>query len=117
MQGIQYYLIVAILVLGFSPLPLVSLDPETSIDRYLMDEWKIPDGLPADTIRAITQTPDGFLSKKTGTGRKGREMEKEIEHQVYFLEMSEIFREKDNLLVAGRVPCDVKSVLLLMPVF
>ncbi|UCH92991.1 MAG: helix-turn-helix domain-containing protein [Candidatus Aminicenantes bacterium] len=61
MQGIRFYLIVVILVLSFLPLPLVSLDPEKAIDQYLMDEWKIPDGLPANTIRAITQTPDGFL--------------------------------------------------------
>jgi len=50
-----------ILFLSFLPLPLVSLDPGKSIDQYLMEEWKIPDGLPANTIRAIIQTPDGFL--------------------------------------------------------
>ena len=61
MQGIQFYLMVVILFLSFLPLPLVSLDPGKAIDQYLMDEWKIPDGLPANTIRAITQTPDGYL--------------------------------------------------------
>ena len=61
MQGIQFYLIFVILVLSFLPLPLVSLHPGKTIDQYLMDEWKIPDGLPANTIRAISQTADGFL--------------------------------------------------------
>ncbi|MGD2088996.1 MAG: two-component regulator propeller domain-containing protein [Candidatus Aminicenantes bacterium] len=61
MQGIQFYLVAVILFLSFLPIPLVSLDPGKAIDQYLMDEWKIPDGLPANTIRAITQTADGFL--------------------------------------------------------
>jgi len=61
MQGIKFYIMTVILFLSFLPLPLVSLDPGKSIDQYLMEEWKIPDGLPANTIRAIIQTPDGFL--------------------------------------------------------
>ena len=61
MQGIQVYLMVVILFLSLLPLPLVPLDTEKTIDQYLVDEWKIPDGLPANTIRAITQTPDGYL--------------------------------------------------------
>jgi ligand-binding sensor domain-containing protein/AraC-like DNA-binding protein len=61
MQGIQFYLMAVILFLSFLPLRLMSLDPGKAIDQYLMDEWKIPDGLPANTIRAVTQTPDGFL--------------------------------------------------------
>ena len=61
MQGIQLYISVVILFLSLLPLPLVSLDPGKAIDQYIMDEWKIADGLPANTIRAITQTAEGFL--------------------------------------------------------
>lgn len=61
MQGIHLYLIGVILFLVFWPLPLASLNPEKTIDQYLMHEWKIPDGLPTNTVRAITQTPDGYL--------------------------------------------------------
>lgn len=40
---------------------LLPLDPEKQIDQYLLEEWKIPQGLPSDAVRAIAQTPDGYL--------------------------------------------------------
>ena len=38
-----------------------ALDPGKPIDRYLLREWGIEQGLPSDIINALAQTPDGFL--------------------------------------------------------
>lgn len=61
------YLTGILIVLLFCPF-LKGLDPTEQIDRYLVDEWKMADGLPSDTIRSISQTPDGFLWFGTSKG-------------------------------------------------
>lgn len=40
---------------------LWGLAPNKTADRYLIDQWDISAGIPANTIAAITQTPDGYL--------------------------------------------------------
>ena len=40
---------------------LMALDPARPADQYASDEWSTSTGLPNSTIRAIAQTPDGFL--------------------------------------------------------
>jgi ligand-binding sensor domain-containing protein/AraC-like DNA-binding protein len=40
---------------------LYALDPEAPVDQYLVDEWNAADGLAADNVMDITQTPDGYL--------------------------------------------------------
>ncbi|MCP4219816.1 MAG: hypothetical protein GY765_34610, partial [bacterium] len=42
---------------GFLP----SLDPSKKISQYVYDTWTKEDGLPSDSIWAITQTTDGYL--------------------------------------------------------
>ncbi|MCP4219991.1 MAG: helix-turn-helix domain-containing protein [bacterium] len=49
-------------------MPSLGLDPETSLERYLLDSWNKGDGLPSDTITVIDQTPDGFLWFTTNNG-------------------------------------------------
>lgn len=40
---------------------LMALDPNQSIDQYVMEEWKTTEGLPCNRIYSIAQTPDGYL--------------------------------------------------------
>lgn len=47
---------------------LWGLDPSQTVDRYLVDQWEMLDGLPANTVGAITQTPDGYLWIGTSKG-------------------------------------------------
>lgn len=47
---------------------LWGLDPNQTVDRCLVDQWEMFDGLPANTVSAITQTPDGYLWIGTSKG-------------------------------------------------
>jgi ligand-binding sensor domain-containing protein/AraC-like DNA-binding protein len=40
---------------------LWGLDPEKRVDQYLVEHWEMADGLPANSIFSIKQTPDGYL--------------------------------------------------------
>jgi len=44
------------------------LTPEKALTQYSMRVWTQQQGLPQDTIRAITQTTDGFLWLGTDEG-------------------------------------------------
>ncbi len=47
---------------GFAPASTaLSLESERSSSEYTIDSWQTSDGLPANTITAIAQTPDGYL--------------------------------------------------------
>jgi len=47
---------------GFAPVSTtVSVEAERSSSEYTIDSWQTPDGLPANTVTAIAQTPDGYL--------------------------------------------------------
>jgi len=37
------------------------LDPQKPVGLYLVDKWDKIDGLPSNSVRSITQTPDGYL--------------------------------------------------------
>jgi len=67
MQGTQLYISVGVIFLILFPSTLTSLDPGKPIDQYLLGAWKMSDGLPSDTIRAITQTDDGYLWMAAGS--------------------------------------------------
>ena len=47
---------------------LPSLDPTKQITQYVHDVWQKKDGLPHPHIRAIIQTPDGYLWLATSGG-------------------------------------------------
>ena len=46
----------------------MGLDPRKSLTQYTRTSWTQEHGLPQDTIRAITQTPDGYLWLGTDEG-------------------------------------------------
>src|SRR5215472_5631370 len=46
----------------------LALDPHKAISQYIHDVWETQDGLPQNSIRAITQTPDGYLWLGTPAG-------------------------------------------------
>ncbi|MBI4903585.1 MAG: response regulator [Acidobacteria bacterium] len=48
--------------------PLTGLDPHKSIREYGLDLWQTEQGLPHNSIRAIAQTPDGYLWIATTAG-------------------------------------------------
>jgi signal transduction histidine kinase/ligand-binding sensor domain-containing protein len=41
--------------------PAFALDPDKPLSRCSVERWRVKDGLPGDSIRAITQAPDGQL--------------------------------------------------------
>ena len=49
-------------------LQLWGLDPNKSIDQYLLDQWQTSEGLPANMVISIVQTPDGYLWLATSNG-------------------------------------------------
>ena len=59
--------IAATLGLLFS-LPVCALNPAKSLTQYTRTVWTQQHGLPQDTIRAIAQTPDGYLWLGTDEG-------------------------------------------------
>ena len=48
--------------------PVSALPAETSLHGYIHRSWDIEDGLPQRSVRALAQTPDGFLWTGTQAG-------------------------------------------------
>ncbi|MCG3194609.1 MAG: Sensor histidine kinase RcsC [Thermoanaerobaculia bacterium] len=48
--------------------PATPLDPGRVPSQYLLQSWQAEQGLPQDTVQAITQTPDGYLWVGTQEG-------------------------------------------------
>ncbi len=44
------------------------LDPSKKLTQYLLDVWQEDNGLPQNSVQAITQTPDGYLWLATQEG-------------------------------------------------
>src|SRR5947209_20016953 len=55
-------------LLAFCVSPAHALDPHKSLTQYSRTTWTQMQGLPQDTIRAITQTADGYLWLGTDEG-------------------------------------------------
>ena len=49
-------------------LPAHALDPGKAVEEYVLDQWDVRHGLPFTTVRAIRQTPDGYLWLGTQSG-------------------------------------------------
>src|SRR6202035_2093717 len=60
--------ICALLVLLGGVHSAVALDPHKALTQYAISTWTQQHGLPQDTIRAITQTSDGYLWLGTDEG-------------------------------------------------
>src|SRR5579871_1112366 len=60
----------ASLLVGVALVPgdLSALNPRKTVTQYTRTVWTQAQGLPQDTIRAITQTPDGYLWLGTDEG-------------------------------------------------
>lgn len=52
----------------FSRSLLWGLDPQKPINRYLVDQWEMADGIPSNTVNTIAQTTDGYLWIGTSSG-------------------------------------------------
>ncbi len=48
--------------------PLLALEPDKRVEQYLVDQWGISDGIPSNTVKAVNQTPDGYLWIGTSGG-------------------------------------------------
>lgn len=57
-----------LLLLAASPVSTFALNPAKALTQYSITVWSQQNGLPQDTIRAITQTADGFLWLGTDEG-------------------------------------------------
>ena len=57
---------VCVACLGGSP--SFALDPSRDLSQYGRDTWRIEQGMPQDTVEAITQTADGYLWVGTQRG-------------------------------------------------
>lgn len=66
--NITRYLCLVIILLHPVLPPLLGLTPDQPLDKYLLDQWGTSEGLPANTIHSIVQTPDGFLWLATSNG-------------------------------------------------
>src|SRR5579859_3360178 len=60
--------ICALLIFGGDTARLYALQPGKALTQYSVTVWGQQQGLPQDTIRAITQTTDGFLWVGTDEG-------------------------------------------------
>lgn len=79
---------------------LWGLDPQQPVERYLVDQWEMFDGLPANTVRSITQTPDGYLWIGTSKGLVRFDGMKFV--LVRFAEQEEIYAKEIRQLFVGR---------------
>jgi two-component sensor histidine kinase/ligand-binding sensor domain-containing protein len=61
-------LIGALVSLGTADSKTLSLDPDKSIDQFVVDAWSSEDGLSQSAVRAIHQTTDGYLWLGTQSG-------------------------------------------------
>jgi ligand-binding sensor domain-containing protein/two-component sensor histidine kinase len=59
---------VAATFLPLTPIRMWALDPSRSLTQYTRTVWTQAQGLPQDTVRAIAQTPDGYLWLGTSEG-------------------------------------------------
>lgn len=57
-----------LLLLAVNPASTYALSPAKALSQYSVTVWSQQQGLPQDTIRAITQTADGFLWLGTDEG-------------------------------------------------
>lgn len=70
-EGFRRQIIVLLVLLAWEPLQggvAFALDPRKAITQYVHNVWTVEDGLPQNSILAITQTRDGYLWLGTWQG-------------------------------------------------
>ncbi len=60
--------VIAVIIFQLCQYLTWGLDPQKPIDQYLIDQWEMTDGIPSNTVKAIAQTPDGYLWLGTSRG-------------------------------------------------
>lgn len=63
-----FSIVVCLIRLVCAPHAATALDVDKSLAQCRLDAWTTKDGLPPDTINAMTQTPDGYLWLATNAG-------------------------------------------------
>ena len=53
---------------GLAPAPAEALDPQRAVTQYVQDTWAARHGLAQDSVRAVVQTPDGYVWLGTQSG-------------------------------------------------
>jgi ligand-binding sensor domain-containing protein len=66
--GSTWKLKVGVIILLLSVCHLWGLDPQKTVERYMVNSWEMADGIPSSTVKSIVQTPDGYLWFGTSTG-------------------------------------------------
>ena len=100
-------LFTAIILFGLSCCPIWGLIPDKAIDQYLVDKWGIEDGIPSNSIRSITQTPDGYLWIATSKGLVRCDGEKFLvnpfpgKNELYSREIRILFLDREKTLWIG----------------
>ena len=61
-------LVAASLVVAISAPLVQAQDPDRAITQYVIDSWSSKNGLPANAVKSIAQTPDGYLWLGTEEG-------------------------------------------------
>jgi diguanylate cyclase (GGDEF)-like protein len=52
---------IALVLSAVIPVPAAALDPRKALTQYVQNVWRVEEGLPHNTVRAIRQTRDGYL--------------------------------------------------------
>ncbi|MCA0447786.1 MAG: response regulator [Bacteroidetes bacterium] len=72
MLPLKNFFLISFLLIGFllhgQPGNPLALDPQKPLSEFIIDIWKVDDGLPQNTIKKIIQTPDGYLWIATHEG-------------------------------------------------
>ena len=102
--GITKQLLALIILLSSSWCPIWGLIPDKAIDQYLVDQWDMEDGIPSNTIKSITQTPDGYLWIATSNGLVRYDGKKFLVNpfpgnkELYSLEIRILFLDREKIL-------------------
>jgi len=57
----RYLVLACLFSVFFLTTSAYALDPSRSLPQYILDSWQVKEGLPQNTVQAITQTKDGYL--------------------------------------------------------
>jgi ligand-binding sensor domain-containing protein len=67
-QALIRVLAVALLAIGWVPLPTMALTPSKTPSQYVLDSWELDKGLPQNSPMSLAQTADGYLWVGTQEG-------------------------------------------------
>jgi len=87
-------------VLGIARFGL-ALDPAKAVTQYRVDVWHLRDGMPQESVRALTQTTDGYLWVGTQAGLARFDGD---QFRVFAGENSPVFQQHDHILALRADP-------------